>query len=148
MVYLPIEGGLRKAIDANDCANTRYYYDTFANTNALGDIHHMDQVFPDLARQQQDFCANSGATLNATLGTLHGIYFSGGDQARHLESFITKDVAGAYTVISEQARILQTRFAAGTLVVAGTSAGNHIQGGGLWKGKPVPMMAAAIPIRH
>jgi cyanophycinase len=140
VVYLPLDGGLRQALDANDCANTRYYYDSFANTHALGDIHHMDQVYPDLAKQQQDFCANGGATLNAALHSLHGIYFSGGDQARLLESFITKDAAGAYTVVSEQARILQTRFAAGQLVVSGTSAGNHIQGGGLWKGKPVPML--------
>jgi cyanophycinase len=140
VVYLPFDGGFRKALDANDCANTRYYYDSYANTNALGDIHHMDQVYPDLAKEQQDFCASGGAALNAALSTLHGIYFSGGDQARHLESFITRDAAGAYTVVSEQARILQTRFAAGQLVVSGTSAGNHIQGGGLWRGKPVPMI--------
>ncbi len=140
VVYVPLDGGLRKAIDANDCTGTRYYYDSYANTNAVGDIHHMDQVFPDLAKKQTDFCANGGAALNASLQGLHGIYFSGGDQARHLESFITKDVSGAYTVVSEQARILQARFAAGQIVVAGTSAGNHIQGGGLWKGKPVPMI--------
>ncbi len=140
VVYLPVDGGLRKALDANDCANTRFYYDANANTNALGDVLHMDQVFPDLARQQSDFCAAGGATLDAALQSLHGIYFSGGDQARHLESFITRDTAGAYTVVSTQARILQRRFAAGELVVAGTSAGNHIQGGGIWKGKPVPMI--------
>jgi cyanophycinase len=140
VVYLPLDGGLRKAIDANDCANARFYCDSYANTNALGDIHHMDQVYPDLAKQQTDFCAGGGATLNTALRGLHGIYFSGGDQARHLESFITKDTGGAYAVVSEQARILQARFAAGEIVVAGTSAGNHIQGGGLWKGRPVPML--------
>ncbi len=140
VVYLPMEGGFRRALDANDCTNTAYYYDSFTNTNASGDFYHMDQVFPDLAQQQKDFCSNGGAALNAALGSLNGIFFSGGDQARHLESFMTKDGAGNYTVVSEQLRILKTRFDAGQLVVAGTSAGNHIQGGGLWKGKPVPMI--------
>lgn len=144
VVYLPFDGGFRKALDANsgagDCANTKYYYDSYANANASGDYYNMDQVFPDLAKLQTDFCANRAATLNSTLEGLSGIYFSGGDQSRHLESFMTKDASSDYTVVSPQATILKTRFAAGKLVVAGTSAGDHIQNGGLWKGKNVPMI--------
>ena len=140
VVYLPMQGGFRQALDANDCANTRYYYDSYANTNASGDYYNMDQVFPDLAQQQTDFCANGGATLNSTLQGLNGIYFSGGDQARHLESFVSKDTSANYSVVSPQLAILKARFDKGDLVVAGTSAGNHIQNGGIWKGKPVPMI--------
>jgi cyanophycinase len=140
VVYLPMDGGFRKALDANDCVNAKYYYDTYANTNASADYHNMDLVFPDLAKQQQDFCANGGAALVSTLQGLSGIYFSGGDQAKHLESFVTKDAGGNYTTISPQLALLQARFAAGKLVVGGTSAGDHIQGGGPWKGKPVPMI--------
>ena len=140
VVYLPMEGGFRKALDAGDCVNTSFYYDSYANTNASGDIFNMSQVYPDLAKQQADFCANNAATLNSTLEGLNGIYFSGGDQSRHLEGFMTKDAGGDYTVSSPQATILKTRFAAGKLVVAGTSAGDHIQNGGVWKGKNVPMI--------
>ena len=140
VVYLPMDGGFRQALDAGDCANTRYYYDSYANTNASGNYFHSDQIFPDLAREQQAFCANGGATLNAALQSMSGIFFTGGDQARHLESFVSKDASGAYTASSVQLQILQARFAANKLVVAGTSAGNHVQGGGLWKGKPVPMI--------
>jgi cyanophycinase len=75
------------------------------------------------------------------LNRLNGIYFSGGNQARHLESLVAKDAAGDYTLTSAQHAILQRRHAQGQLVVAGTSAGDHIQGGGTWNGKPVPMVS-------
>ena len=140
VIYLPLEGGLRKAIDAGDCANTQFYYDSYANTNASGDYFNMGQVYPDLAALQTGYCANSGATLNAAIQGLSGIYFGGGDQARHLKSLVTKNGAGAHTVASAQLVALKARFDAGLLVVAGTSAGDHIQGGGQWKGKPVSMI--------
>ncbi len=140
VVYLPLEGGFRQALDLGDCSNLRYYYDTYANTNPERAVYHADLQFPDLAQQQQTFCANAGQTLNATLNRLNGLYFSGGNQARHLESLIGKDASGSYNRPSAQLAILQDRHAQGKLVVAGTSAGNHIQGGGLLRGKPVPMI--------
>lgn len=140
VVYLPLEGGFRQALDADDCSKLRYYYDSYANTNPERVVYHADLQFPDLAQQQQAFCADRGRALNETLGRLSGIYFSGGNQARHLESLTSKDAAGNYTLPSAQLTILQQRHAQGKLVVAGTSAGNHIQGGGLWRGKPVPMI--------
>jgi cyanophycinase len=140
VVYLPLEGGFRLALDFDDCSNLRYFYDHYANTNPERAVYHADLLFPDLAQQQQAFCVNRGQTLNATLSQLNGIYFSGGNQARHLESLVGKDAEGNYTAPSAQLTILQQRHAQGKLVVAGTSAGNHIQGGGLWLGKPVPMI--------
>ncbi|MFY7904695.1 MAG: cyanophycinase [Burkholderiaceae bacterium] len=76
----------------------------------------------------------------ALLASLDGVFFAGGDQARHLEALGTA-VSGAqgYTVGPEW-RLICQRHAQGSLVVAGTSAGNHIQGGGLWHGRPVPMI--------
>ncbi len=140
VVYLPLNGGSRQAMDADDCANLRYYYDSYTNTNPERVVYHADLLFPDLAQQQQALCANQGLALNALLGRLNGIYFSGGNQARHLESLVTQNAAGDYRLPSAQLAILQRRHAQGQLVVAGTSAGNHIQGGGLWQGKPVPMV--------
>lgn len=141
VVYLPLDGGFRQALDADDCSNLRYYYDSYTNSKLERGVYHADLLFPDLAAQQQAFCADHGRTLNATLNRLNGIYFSGGNQARHLESLVAKDAAGDYTLTSTQQAILQRRHAQGHLVVAGTSAGDHIQGGGLWHGKPVPMVS-------
>lgn len=140
VVYLPLDGGSRQALDADDCANLRYYYDSYTNTRPERVVYHADLLFPDLAGQQQALCANRGQALNELLGRINGIYFSGGNQARHLESLVAQDAAGNYTLPSAQLAILQRRHALGQLVVAGTSAGNHIQGGGLWQGKPVPMV--------
>ena len=140
VIYLPLEGGLRKAIDAGDCANTQFYYDGYANTSASGDYFNMAQIYPDLATLQTSYCAANGASLTAAIGGLSGIFFSGGDQSRHLESLVTKDASKAYSVASPQLVALKARFDAGQLVVGGTSAGNHIQGGGQWKGKPVSMI--------
>ncbi len=141
VVYLPLDGGFRQALDANDCANLRFYYDSYNNSKLERGAYHADLLFPDLAAQQQAFCANHGQSLNATLNRLNGIYFSGGNQARHLESLVAKDAGGNYTLSSAQHTILQRRHAQGQLVVAGTSAGDHIQGGGVWHGKPVPMVS-------
>ncbi len=141
VVYLPLDGGFRQALDADDCSNLRYYYDSYTNSKLERGVYHADLLFPDLAAQQQAFCANHGRALNATLNRLNGIYFSGGNQARHLESLVAKDAAGDYTLTSAQQAIVQRRHTQGQLVVAGTSAGDHIQGGGVWNGKPVPMVS-------
>jgi len=140
VVYIPINGGMRQALDRNDCKAVDLYYDSYANTRSSRNYFHSALVYPDLAQQQRSFCENRGVLLNTTLMELSGIYFSGGDQARHLESFKSKDADGKYTVASAQLAILQARYDQGKLVVAGTSAGNHIQGGGHWRGKPVPML--------
>ncbi len=140
VVYLPLDGGYRQALDAQDCGNVRYYYDSYANTNPSQPVYHADVLFPDLSEQQQSFCANNAKLLNETLERLNGIYFSGGDQARHLESLVGRDSSGQYAVPSAQLSIIQRRHAQGQLVVAGTSAGDHFQGGGLWRGRPVPMV--------
>ncbi len=140
VVYIPMDGGMRQALDRNDCKAVDLYYDSYTNTRSSRSYFHSALVYPDLAALQRSFCDNRGALLNATLKDLSGIYFSGGDQARHLESFKSKDADGKYTVASAQLAILQARFDQGKLVVAGTSAGNHIQGGGHWRGKAVPML--------
>ncbi len=140
VVYLPLEGGFRQALDAQDCAHLRYDYDRYANTNPERPVFHSHWLFPDLAAQQQAMCENHGAKLNAVLRQLDGIYFSGGNQARHLESLVSRDASGRYTGFSAQWHVIQSRHAQGKLVVAGTSAGNHFQGGGLWRGRAVPMI--------
>ncbi len=139
-VYVPLEGGFRQALDADDCANLRYYYDSYNNPAPDRMVFHADLQFPDLAQQQAQLCENHGQALNALLNRLNAVYFSGGNQARHLDSLVRTDAAGDYTQPSVQLQILQRRYAQGQLVVGGTSAGDQFQGGGLWHGKPVPMI--------
>jgi cyanophycinase len=146
VVYLPLEGGYRQALDANDCDNVRYYYDSYNNWDREAPAYHADLLYPDLSELQRSWCANHAERLNATLQQINGIYFSGGNQTRHLHSLRSVDAQGHYTVASPQLAILQKRHAQGQLVVAGTSAGNHIQGGGQWRGRSVPMLSGGDSI--
>jgi cyanophycinase len=138
VVYLPFNGGLRRATDANQCALLTEHYHAFANTLSVAETVHMDIVYPDWHALQRTACADP-AGLARTLDGLHGVYFSGGDQARHLEALQTKVAATAFKPSAELGA-LQVRFAQGKLVVSGTSAGNHIQGGGTWRNQSVPMI--------
>jgi cyanophycinase len=140
VVWLPADGGLRKALDRKDCEHIAIDYAAYASQGSERQYFHMDKIFPDLAEQQKQFCLNDGAKFNATLTSLHGIFFTGGNQTRHLDSFISRNEHGAHTKISPQLEILRQRFAAGQLVVAGSSAGDAVQSGGTWKGKAVPMI--------
>lgn len=137
--WLPISGGLRSALDAGKCDEASLRYTSYANTGSYGGIYHQHLVFPDLAKLQSDYCANP-ASLYAALEEADGIYFSGGDQARHLESLLSRDSEGKLTVASPELQKLRARFAAGKLVVSGTSAGAAVQGGGLSGDKTIPML--------
>ena len=140
VVWLPLSGGLRQAIDHGDTDNVHIHYAAFANTGSAGGHFHMDMLFPDLAQQQREHCRNGGAALNAQLQRLDGIFFSGGDQARHLESLLSRGPSGDGRRPSTQLQLLQERYRAGRMVVAGTSAGDAVQSGGTWQGRPVPMI--------
>jgi cyanophycinase len=143
VAYIPMDGGTRKALDENNnCLYASLYYANYGNSNSASVNFHMDQVYPDIAAERTRLCANNAAALNSTLAGLNGVFLGGGDQARHLETFIGKDAGGAYTVLSPQLLALKTRFDAGQLVVAGTSAGAAVQAGGVWKGIKVPMLGA------
>lgn len=140
VIWLPADGGLRKALDRKDCDHIAIDYAAYASQGSERQYFHMDKVFPDLAEQQKQFCLNDGAKFNEALTSLHGIFFSGGNQTRHLDSFISRDGRGAPTKTSPQLELLRQHFAAGKLVVAGSSAGDAVQSGGTWQGKAVPMI--------
>jgi cyanophycinase len=141
VVYLPLEGGMRRALDENNaCERASIYYSDYGNSNSLSTNFHMAGVYPDIAQLRSNFCANNGASLNSAISSLNGLFVAGGDQARHLETLLSKDASNQYTVVSPQLTTLRNRFAAGQLVVAGTSAGAAVQTGGVWKGRQVPML--------
>ncbi len=138
VVWLPLEGGLRQAMAAGDCEHIPIHYSAYARQGSVKSEVHMDQVFPDLARRQREFCLQGMAGFTALAQRLNGIFFSGGDQARVLDAFVARDAQGH--AVSEPLQTLRSRHAEGQLVVAGSSAGDSIQSGGLWRGRPVPMV--------
>lgn len=135
VVWLPLDGGLRRALDAGDCEHLAIDYSIYAQHGTGRQYLHMDQLFPDLHALRRSACADRGASLNRDLERIDGIFFTGGDQARHLDS-----LAGPLGP-SAQLQIIRRRHAAGELVVAGSSAGDAVQAGGSWRGRPVPMIA-------
>ncbi|MDT8990025.1 cyanophycinase [Curvibacter sp. APW13] len=139
-VYVPLQGGLRKALDCGEEAFADLHYEAFANTHVEQPADQSCRRFPDYAAQLLTLASDKGAPLDRLLESLDGLYFSGGDQARILEALVTRDREGNFARPSKQLEIIRQRFAQGRLVIAGTSAGNHIQGGGRWKGRPVPMI--------
>lgn len=147
VVWLPIEGGLRQAIDQQLCEFAPIFYADYANRGSLRDYSHMDLLYPDLAAQQIAFCKNNASALNQELMKLDGIFFAGGNQTRHLESFVTKQSTNSVQSSSEQLRLLQKQYAAGHLVVAGSSAGDAVQSGGQWRGRAVPMIGGGDSVR-
>ncbi|QDL53164.1 hypothetical protein [Rhodoferax aquaticus] len=139
-IYLPLNGGLLRAMAHATADHAELYYEAYANTGTDQPHWHSCLRFPDYAQQLCAMAANQGEELHRVLASLDGIYFSGGDQARILEAWVQPDSEGELRQASPWLTLLRERFAQGRLLVAGTSAGNHIQGGGLWHGRPVPML--------
>lgn len=146
-VWIPLDGALRRALDQRLCGQLPALYNGVANTAAgAPPIWHPERQFPDLARQQREACEQPAA-LHAQLAGLHGLFLSGGDQGRLLDALLARDADGRYTRPSRELQILRERHAAGRLVVAGSSAGNAAQAGGLWQGRPVPMLGGGESAR-
>jgi len=142
VVWLPLSGALRRALNQGQCEQLPLLFDGYANNgSALRSQFHLHLDYPDLAAQQRRACEDPEAGLNAVLRRLDGIFLAGGDQARLLESLVNLDANGRHTSASEQLRILRQRHAAGSLVVAGSSAGNAAQAGGHVRGQPVAMIS-------
>jgi cyanophycinase len=77
-------------------------------------------VYPDLAAQQQAYCAAG----EDALPDAHGVFFAGGDQWRLRQAFV--DGAGR---ANPWLLALREAHAAGRVVVGGTSAGAAVQSG-------------------
>jgi len=147
-VWLPLDGALRRALDGDLCAQLPALYNGVANTGAgAPPMWHPERVFPELAAQQRAACEVPEAKLHAQLRSLHGLFISGGDQGRLLDALMRRDAAGRFSQASPELDILRRAHASGRLVVAGSSAGNSAQSGGLWRGRPVPMIAGGDSAR-
>jgi cyanophycinase-like exopeptidase len=115
--WWPIDAALEQAVSTGRCSELeelRRQHLQLANR---------DQVFPDLARQQQEACRSPQA-LAAVPDQVHAIFFSGGDQWRLRQALVD-----ARDAPNDWLRAVQRAHASGALVVGGTSAGAAVQSG-------------------
>jgi cyanophycinase-like exopeptidase len=78
------------------------------------------QIYPDHAATQQAWCERADAQALPT--DLHGVFFAGGDQWRLRQALVQTDGTP-----NRWLRELRAAFAAGRVVVGGTSAGAAVQ---------------------
>jgi len=112
--WIPINLAYRHALDAGDCGGL---------VTALEQDYQLYDVarrYPELYVQLQAACADPASVL-AQLADLDGLFFTGGDQARHKASLVGKDGDTA------ELAALRARHEQGALVIAGSSAGTAVQ---------------------
>lgn len=112
--WLPINLAYRHAVDAGDCAKLAGFLESDYQ------LYDAARRYPEQYTQLQAACADPAAVLDQIAG-LDGVFFTGGDQARHKAALIgesgdTAEMAG-----------LRARHEQGELVVAGSSAGTAVQ---------------------
>ena len=140
-VYIPLNGGWRQAMDTGCPDWLDQSYEWYAHQGSEFVHAHSVLRYPDHAAWQRALAERQGAPMLALLQSLDGLFLAGGDQARHLEALASRVPGTTAYDPSPELRLISERHAEGRLVVAGTSAGNHIQGGGMWCNRPVPMIA-------
>lgn len=112
--WIPINLAYRHALDAGDCATL----DAFLESDYQ--LFDGARRYPELHAQLQAACADPAGVL-AEIAGLSGVFFTGGDQARHKASLI---IGGADTL---EMAALRARHEQGALLVAGSSAGTAVQ---------------------
>ena len=112
--WIPINLAYRHALDASDCAAL----DTFLESDYQ--LFDGARRYPELHAQLQAACADPAGVL-AEIAGLGGVFFTGGDQARHKASLIS---GGEDTA---EMAALRARHEQGALLVAGSSAGTAVQ---------------------
>ncbi|GIX39205.1 MAG: hypothetical protein KatS3mg128_0254 [Silanimonas sp.] len=83
-------------------------------------LSQRERIYPDLAAYQHDFCRSPPALMLQ----VQGVFFAGGDQWRLRQAFLHAD--GRANLWLQE---LQQAYAAGRVVVGGTSAGAAVQSG-------------------
>lgn len=98
-------------------------------------VYHRESIYPELTRRQQQYCESPQKLLD-DISASQGVFFNGGDQSLTLAALRTAqgNDSDAFTLIKQ-------RMQSGLLIVGGTSAGTAVQSGGVYNGRPVPMIS-------
>lgn len=100
-------------------------------------VYDRQRVYPNLARFQQKLCEQP-ELFKQLIVNADGLFFNGGDQTLTLQSLATIDASGTYP--SPLYTKIKSHFDGGELVLAGSSAGTAVMGGGRKSDKPIPMI--------
>ncbi len=115
--WIPVNLAYRHALDASDCAAL----DAFLESDYQ--LYDSARRYPEQHAQLQAACADPAGVLDQIAG-LDGVFFTGGDQARHKATLIREDGEDSDT---PEMAALRARHEAGALLVAGSSAGTAVQ---------------------
>lgn len=118
--WLPINVAFQKAQadNANLCKNFSSTLQQAQGTN------RREEIYPDLFEYQQNFCREGHNFASKALRNADAVFFNGGDQSLTYQAFKNQD--GSDT---PELAVIREKFNAGTLVIAGTSAGTAVQTG-------------------
>ncbi|MFO1494024.1 MAG: cyanophycinase [Lysobacterales bacterium] len=133
--WLPLDQAVRAARDADDCARLDRL------RGQLGGAHDRDRLYPARAAELAHACAEPERRLEL-LRWADALFLNGGDQSYTRAAWFLADGRA-----SADLELLRQRLRAGTLVLAGTSAGTAVQSGpvmmvsgpALPRGKPWPL---------
>lgn len=129
--WLPINAAYQRAQQQNKgCRQLPDY---------LRDLHrtyNRAAVYPDLMTQLQQFCQAGTTAAVAQIRSADAIFFNGGDQSLTLQALQQADGSD-----SAELQAIREQFAAGRLLIAGTSAGTAVQTGNRSAIAPLPMIS-------
>jgi cyanophycinase len=133
VIWLPLDKSYRQARDLEQKG--------FAGCQQLTDIraangsYNREAIYPSRTALQEKYCQDPEQLLQQ-ISQVQGVFFNGGDQSLSLAALLKQDGTD-----SEELQLIKQQMAAGKLVVGGTSAGTAVQSGGVFAGRPVPMIS-------
>lgn len=130
--WLPLDASLQLAIETSSC-------EQLEQIRQQHQLFDRARIYPRRAERQKTLCQNP-ANLLKQIEQADGIFFNGGDQSRTLAALTNSQQQNTklLTLIKQQ---VKKRL----LIVAGTSAGTAVQGGGENLGRNVAMISNGDP---
>ena len=134
--WLALDKSLTQTLDG--MANGTASCPDLTKYQTANQLYGRDTVYPAHYQQQLQLCKNP-ETVTEMLANAHGLFINGGDQMRTLALFRTQQ--GTSRQWHQQ---LMKKIASNRILLAGTSAGTAVQGGGIFRNRPVPMITGGV----
>jgi len=129
--WLPLNAAYQRAQQQNNgCRQLAGYLRHIHRT------YNRAAVYPDLMARLQRFCQDGATAAVAQIRSADAIFFNGGDQSLMLQALQKTDGSD-----SAELQAIREQFAAGRLLIAGTSAGTAVQTGNRSVTQPLPMIS-------
>ncbi len=133
VVWLPLDANLNDILHNDNLTCD----DLERNRSLQFSQFNRDTIYPTLTNYQSMFCKKPNY-IGELIEKADGLFFNGGDQFLTLSSLA--ETGQTEPIYNRYYDLIKKRFNQGQLVVAGTSAGSAVQGGGLVDGKSIPMI--------